>query len=275
MSFPAKNKSFFLRASAGSSKKSFLKNFKGVVFLGALTGLAVLVTVIIIHELGHMGAALLFGIRVKAFMVGLGPVLWRKQVNLQKEGPTSLELRPFLIGGGVDIDENEVRALPQSKQVAIFLAGPLMNLIAGWFVVFLGVIVMFIKVDASLVQAWRIVLMAFWGASKATLLALQYSLLGLKELTVGNVSNLVGPVGFVAGAAHAGQDFWGRLALLELVNIGVGIFNLLPIPPLDGGRTVMVFLPRKAEFTLTALGTGFLLAVILLITAQDLARFVF
>ena len=33
------------------------------------------------------------------------------------------------------------------------------------------------------------------------------------------------------------------------VNIGLGLFNLLPIPPFDGSRLLYVFLPPKAYFT--------------------------
>lgn len=33
----------------------------------------------------------------------------------------------------------------------------------------------------------------------------------------------------------------------SLMNIGLGVFNLIPIPPLDGSRILTVFLPAKAQ----------------------------
>ncbi len=36
--------------------------------------------------------------------------------------------------------------------------------------------------------------------------------------------------------------------LFHIINIGIGIFNLIPVPPLDGSRILNVFLPPKAYF---------------------------
>ena len=36
--------------------------------------------------------------------------------------------------------------------------------------------------------------------------------------------------------------------LFHIINIGLGIFNLLPIPPFDGSRIINVVLPRKIYF---------------------------
>lgn len=54
----------------------------------------------------------------------------------------------------------------------------------------------------------------------------------------------------------AGGDFTSNLllnilnftAIFYSVNIGLGIFNLIPIPPFDGSRIVHVFLPEKIYF---------------------------
>ena len=31
------------------------------------------------------------------------------------------------------------------------------------------------------------------------------------------------------------------------INIGLGVFNLIPLPPLDGSKIIMPFLPYKAK----------------------------
>ena len=40
------------------------------------------------------------------------------------------------------------------------------------------------------------------------------------------------------------------LAIFRLVNIGLAIFNLIPVPPLDGSRILNVILPPKAYFAI-------------------------
>ena len=45
---------------------------------------------------------------------------------------------------------------------------------------------------------------------------------------------------------------YGKIAILFLsvtisINIGLGVFNLLPLPPLDGSKVIMPFLPYNAK----------------------------
>jgi len=38
------------------------------------------------------------------------------------------------------------------------------------------------------------------------------------------------------------------LALIAQISIGLGVFNMIPVPPLDGSRIFLVFLPEKYYF---------------------------
>ena len=68
----------------------------------------------------------------------------------------------------------------------------------------------------------------------------------------GPISNFV--VAFVAlvvlrlvgrlGAATFVEPVTGMLFYIYLFNLGLGIFNLIPLPPLDGGHFLPYFLPR-------------------------------
>lgn len=72
----------------------------------------------------------------------------------------------------------------------------------------------------------------------------------------GPISNFISAVAFalIAGAymsvAHAGQEnlLVQFLTLLIFINIALGIFNLLPIPPLDGSRLVTALLPDRGAW---------------------------
>ena len=57
------------------------------------------------------------------------------------------------------------------------------------------------------------------------------------------------------------------LAVLAKINIMLGAFNLIPIPPLDGSRVLMASLPRDLQYSLARLEPyGFFIIVILLFT---------
>ncbi|GAA6756388.1 M50 family metallopeptidase [Thermus thalpophilus] len=103
---------------------------------------------------------------------------------------------------------------------------------------------------------------------------------GLLGVLSGNPdSGVMGPVGIVAETGRAAQE--GLLRLVELaaaINLSLALFNLLPIPALDGGRILLLFLGRflrirpEQEAVVHYLGFLFLILLVLLVTLQDLRR---
>ncbi|MDO5536645.1 MAG: site-2 protease family protein [Desulfovibrionaceae bacterium] len=52
-----------------------------------------------------------------------------------------------------------------------------------------------------------------------------------------------------------------------LINLGLGVFNLVPIPPLDGSKVVSYFLPPKAAYSYLSFGRyGFIVLILLIAT---------
>ncbi len=49
---------------------------------------------------------------------------------------------------------------------------------------------------------------------------------------------------------HFISNFLLFLYIFHLINVGLGLFNLLPIPPFDGSRLLNVFLPPKTYFAI-------------------------
>ena len=94
-----------------------------------------------------------------------------------------------------------------------------------------------------------------------------------------NLKYLSGPVGIakVVGQANTGSGF---LYLLVFISLNLGIVNLLPIPPLDGGKLVFILIEGisrrkpnpKIEMYLQLVGMGLLVALMIFVTFNDITR---
>ena len=58
------------------------------------------------------------------------------------------------------------------------------------------------------------------------------------------VKNMSGPVGIVHGLTRMAQIFIDLLWMLALINVNLAIFNLLPIPVLDGGHMLFATISK-------------------------------
>ncbi|MBR6564826.1 MAG: site-2 protease family protein [Clostridia bacterium] len=98
------------------------------------------------------------------------------------------------------------------------------------------------------------------------------------------ISQVSGPVGVtVALADMAKQNLASLLPMMAFISINLGIFNLLPIPALDGGRLMfilyeMIFrkpVPQKFESLVHTVGFVLLFGFMLLIVAKDILGLIF
>ncbi len=106
--------------------------------MGFFIWLAVILVAVILHELAHYALAKLQGVRVKAFSVGMGPIVARK---VWKD--TEWRLSALPLGGYVEIDgmaneessgqlerpKHGFAALRTRGKIAILLAGPVSNFV--------------------------------------------------------------------------------------------------------------------------------------------------
>lgn len=103
----------------------------------------------------------------------------------------------------------------------------------------------------------------------------------LKMLFTGNVSidQFVGPVGIgeVVAKTTGFSDF---IYILALVSISLGFTNLLPFPPLDGGKVVLLLieairrkpLKEQTEMTIQMIGFMLLMGLSVYVTYNDILR---
>lgn len=92
---------------------------------------------------------------------------------------------------------------------------------------------------------------------------------------VEQVSGPVGVTGAITEAAKTGA--YQLFYLIAVIAINLGVFNLLPIPALDGGSLLLILvemitrkkLPEKIEFAIKAIGFALLMLIALLVTFKD------
>lgn len=96
------------------------------------------------------------------------------------------------------------------------------------------------------------------------------------------ISDISGPVQVTATLGEAAKTgFLDMLPLIALITINLGIFNLLPIPALDGGRLVFILIemifrkpvPPKYEKWVHSVGMLLLLALMAIILVKDIWAF--
>ena len=107
--------------------------------------------------------------------------------------------------------------------------------------------------------------------------------LSVHDLLVGRygLSDLSGPVGTVSVVSDAVKtSLYSVLRITALLTINVGLFNLFPIPALDGWRLFVLIaegitrkkLPAKAEYIINAVGLVLLLGLMCIVTFSDITR---
>ena len=78
----------------------------------------------------------------------------------------------------------------------------------------------------------------------------------LSNLILGFIGVIVYRIGAGLIIAHPAEGFWLTTQIMALtfmqyfvqLNVGLSVFNFIPIPPLDGSRVLYVFLPPKYYF---------------------------
>ena len=103
----------------------------------------------------------------------------------------------------------------------------------------------------------------------------------LKQLFTGNVgiNQMIGPVGISEAVANT-TGFSDFIYLMALISLSLGITNLLPFPPLDGGKFALLILEairgkklnETIEINLNLLGFAILIALSIYVTYNDVLR---
>lgn len=98
------------------------------------------------------------------------------------------------------------------------------------------------------------------------------------KVSISNMSGIVG-IGEVVSKSSGVLNFF---YLMAMISMAVGVANILPFPPLDGGKIVLVLIEaitkkkvsEKVELTISYIGLGLLLALTFFVTIKDIIRII-
>lgn len=223
---------------------------------------------ILVHELGHLIAAKLSGIPIERFSVGFGPKLWSF-----KKGRTEYRISLFPVAGYVlpeMKDFDDFYRISSSRRIVFALGGPFANLILS--IICLAVL----NIITTGFSFYAVFISPFVQVVNIT----SQFLYALPSLFT-SPQNLSGVVGLVAiGGQFVAAGFSKILQFAVILNINLALLNLLPIPPLDGGKILFCLLEKihrslaRLRLPVMVAGWVLLLSLICYVTVLDVCKHV-
>ncbi|MEG1561762.1 MAG: site-2 protease family protein [Raoultibacter sp.] len=183
----------------------------------------------------------------------------------------------------------QYRFLPFWKRSLILLAGPAMNLLFAMivFVIIYSLIGFDVQNPTTgEMQHMTVDPLRAIGAGFSYIGAVIGAVVGLfnpltAAETVSQSTSLMGMA--VLSKTAAEQGFVNFISFMAMISVSLGIMNMLPIPPLDGGRFVVEiyqkirrkFISYKALNYLSMAGILLFVGLFIVMLNQDIQRFIF
>lgn len=237
--------------------------------ISALKIIILLGILVLIHEGGHFLVAKLFKIKVNEFAIGFGPRIFAKE-----KGETIYALRLIPLGGFVNMEGEEERSVKEGsfsmasvpKRIAIVAAGGLVNIIFGILLYYIISSIALNNMYLGLIDTKDFIISIFESII----------LLFTGGISMNQMTGIVGISDIVVNT----NGVMNYLYIMALISASLGITNLLPFPPLDGGKIVIYVIeairkkPMKEETELRIQSLGFSLLIILavVVTYNDIVR---
>ncbi len=237
--------------------------------VSALKIIIMLGFLVFIHEGGHFLVAKFFKVKVNEFAIGFGPTIYTKE-----KGETKYALRLIPLGGFVSLEGEEEHSEEQGsfsqvsipKKIAIVSAGAIVNILFGLLVYFI----------LSSTLCGNI----YYGLLDTKEFSLSI-IDNLKSLFTGGISadQMVGIVG-ISDIVVSTSGIYEYLYIVALISLSLGVTNILPFPPLDGGKILIYIiegirrkpLKEETELKIQSLGFSLLIALSIYVTYNDILR---
>lgn len=252
--------------------------------LNTTLAIALFLACVVIHEWAHAYALRQLGGQIKAFGVGL-PLAPRIKLKPTARRPYSISISPWLVGAYVqarDEDEERIKNLSYWDQAWFSGAGVVANLVIG---ALLTAVVLTVEGKPFLALYWVAGAVAVWLLRRAfTALVMPIIALGILALvayiTIKTTAQIVSDTGTpqMSGLLGVGELLTvssplDALKVATLMSLSLGLFNMLPLVPVDGGRIVGDLVRRwwgeKASTAYTAASVVLVLGLVVYVQILD------
>ena len=281
--------------------------------INILVFFVILGAIVLIHELGHFLTAKLFGVYCAEFSIGMGPKLFSK-----KKGETDYQIRALPIGGYVamagEADQagdtiNKITINGEEHIIASF--SDIQSVLSNENLQLdTDTVTMQISLKRGNQNIEKTVEGKYNSESKSYVIGItaatkkltfieairqginqfiEYALLIFTTLgklitdLTHTVSQLSGPVGIYTVTAQVTQSgsISTLLSLTALLSTNIGMFNLLPIPGLDGSQLLFALvekiirreIPTKMKYALQMAGLILVFGLMIFVTINDIGKF--
>lgn len=245
-----------------------------------LLGVGALLFALITHEAAHAVMLRRLGIGIQE--VGLGVPLPPRLVLRPRRVPFGVSLSPWLLGAYVQPhadDKAKLESLSYQDKARFYGAGCVVNLVAGGLLTAIGAaaggsyVLAAVALSAAVVIAcWPRPFVAFAAPllGLVVLGALVYFVF-LRPTALGSAGTMVNSADQFTSSSIDVTRFVGA------VSLSLGIVNLAPVLPLDGGKIVDGFLAgmswgRAVRKTTQSLGIAFFLTLMTVSVVMDVLR---
>lgn len=223
---------------------------------------------VFIHESGHFFVAKLCKVKVNEFAIGFGPTIWKKQGKV-----TKYAIRLIPLGGFVSMEGENQKSTQKGSFSEASVLKRIAIVIAGGFVNIIFAVILF--------WCLSIYYVGFQNAFYNVGYFIKSMIDGIVEIFTGKitVNQMMGPVG-ISNVVSKTTDITDFIYIMSVISLSLGVTNLLPFPPLDGGKVVLLIIegirkkPINVRFEIGLQSLGFLLlmGLSIYVTFNDILR---
>ena len=237
--------------------------------ISALKIIFILGFLVLIHETGHFVVARICKVKVKEFAIGFGPTIWKKQGKFTKYALRLIPLGGFVSMEGEEEPSDEEGSFSSSsisKRIAIIAAGGLVNIIFGLIVYMILISVL----TGDFVKAFS------YTGDLAFSMVESIKLLFSSGVSTDQLTGIVGISEIIVETTNITEFVY----IMAIISLSLGVTNLLPFPPLDGGKVLLLIieairkkpLKQETEAKISLIGFSLIILLFIVVTYNDIIK---